>query len=287
MEIAFLGLGRMGTAIAGTLLRAGHRVRVWNRSPGKADALVAAGAILAATPREACEGAGAAFTMVADDAALDAVLEGEDGLLAGLAAGALHLSLSTISVAAADRVAARHTALGQQLVSAPVFGRPAVAEARQLWVVAAGSGDAIEQAQPLFDAIGRALFVVGETPSKANLVKLAGNFMILATAEALGEAMRLAEAGGVARDQMLEVLTGTLFDAPVTRIYGQLIAEERYRPAGFAAPLGLKDMRLAAEAAAPAGLRLPLLDLLRDHLAQVIEREGGDIDVAALATAAG
>lgn len=283
MIIAFLGLGRMGAAIAGNLLRAGHELRVWNRSPGKAATLVEAGATLAGTPREAAEGADAVFTMVADDAALFAVLEGRDGALAGLPAGALHVSQGTISVAAAERIAALHAERGQALVSAPVFGRPAVAEAGQLWIVAAGAPEALERAQPLFEVIGRAVFPVGETPSAANLVKLCGNFMILATVEAMGEAMSLAEQGGVSRAQLHAALAGTLFDGTIHKIYGPLVAEERYRPAGFAAPLGLKDMRLTGEAAAALGVPMPLLAILQDHLAETVAREGDDIDVSGMA----
>jgi 3-hydroxyisobutyrate dehydrogenase-like beta-hydroxyacid dehydrogenase len=274
----------MGSGIAASLIRAGHELRVWNRSPEKAGPLVTQGATHAATPREAAEGADAAFTMVADDNALMQVLEGPEGLLEGLAPDAIHISQSTISVAAADRIAALHATRGQHLVSAPVFGRPAVAEAGQLWVVTAGPQAALDRAQHLFEAIGRAVLPVGETPSAANLVKLCGNFMILATAEAMGEAMLLAEKGGVPRTRLLEILQGTLFDAPIYKIYGPLIAEQRWRPAGFAAPLGLKDMRLAGEAAESVGASLPLLQIVKDHLADAIAREGGDIDVAALAS---
>lgn len=283
MKLGFLGLGQMGAHIAANLLKAGHELHVWNRSPGKAESLVAQGAILAASPREAVEGADAVFTMVADDNALAAVMESEDGLLASLAPGALHISQSTVSVAAADRAAALHAERGQRFVSAPVFGRPAVAEAGQLWIVAGGAPQDIDSAQPLFDAIGRTVFRVGETPSAANLVKLAGNFMIMSTVEAYGEALALAERGGVARDKALEVFAGTIFDGTIHKIYGPMIAEQRYRPAGFAAPLGLKDMRLAGEAAATVGQPMPLLELLKTHLAETVATEGEDVDVTGLA----
>lgn len=283
MKLGFIGLGQMGAGIAANLLKAGHELRVWNRSLQKAEALVSKGAMLAATPREAAEGADAVFTMLADDAALTNVLEGSDGLLAGLPAGALHISLSTISVAASDRIAGLHADRGQHFVAAPVFGRPAVAEAGQLWIVAAGAPGALDAAQPLFDVIGRAVFRVGDTPSAANLVKLAGNFMIMSTVEAYGETMALAERGGVPRAQMLEVLSGTLFDGTIHKIYGPPIAEQRHRPAGFAAPLGLKDMRLAGEAAAALGQPMPLLDLLKLHLAETVATEGEDVDVTAMA----
>jgi 3-hydroxyisobutyrate dehydrogenase-like beta-hydroxyacid dehydrogenase len=285
MQLAFIGLGKMGAAIAGNLLRAGHQVSVWNRSPQKAEPLVAQGAILAATPREAAKGADAAFTMVADDSALMGVLEGPDGLLAGLPVGGIHISQSTIAVATAEKMAALHAERGQQLISAPVFGRPAAAEAGQLWVVTAGAPEALERAAPLFETIGRAVFPVGDSPVCANLVKLAGNFMILASAEVMGEAMRFAERGGVDRGKLLEVLQGTLFNGNFYGIYGPLLAEQRFRPAGFSAPLGLKDMRLAGEAADALGAELPILQIVKDHLAQAIASEGDDVDVAALITA--
>ncbi|MBO9713715.1 NAD(P)-dependent oxidoreductase [Sphingomonas sp.] len=283
MKLAFLGLGKMGVGIAANLLRAGHQLGVWNRSPGKADPLVAAGAAEAATPREACEGADAVFTMVADDAALMSVLEGPDGLLAGLPRGAIHVSQSTIAVATAERMGELHAERGQVLVSAPVFGRPAAAEAGQLWVVAAGPEDALATLAPLFEAIGRATYGVGAHAPCANLVKLAGNFMILANTEVMAEAMRLAERGGVDRKALLEVLQGTLFNGNYYNIYGPLVAEQRWRPAGFSAPLGLKDMRLAGEAAEGVGASLPVLEIVKQHLAEVIAREGEDIDVAGLA----
>jgi 3-hydroxyisobutyrate dehydrogenase-like beta-hydroxyacid dehydrogenase len=283
MKLGFLGLGQMGAGIASNLLKAGHELQVWNRSPEKADALVAQGATLAATPRDAASGTDAVFTMLADDAAVLGVVGGEDGILAGLPAGALHISHSTISVAASERIATLHAEHGQRYVAAPVFGRPAVAAAGQLWIVASGAAAAIDAAQPLFDAIGRTVFRVGDTPSAANLVKLAGNFMILSTVEAYGEAITLAERGGIARETLVEVLTGTIFDGTIHKIYGPLVAEQRYRPAGFAAPLGLKDMRLAGEAAETLGVTMPLLDLLKLHLAETVKTEGSDVDITAMA----
>lgn len=282
MRIGFLGLGRMGAAIAGNLLRAGHDVAVWNRSPGKADALAAAGATVAATPREAAEGRAVVLSMLADDAALQAVLRRADGLLGGLAEGALHVSLGTIGVATADMAVDLHVGRGQRYISAPVFGRPDAAAAAQLTIVAAGPAADIDRAQPLFDAIGRQTFRVGARPSAANLVKLSGNFMILAAMEAMAEAMALAEKGGVAPGLLLEVLTATLFDAPVYRNYGAMLVERRFRPAGFAAPLALKDMRLAGAAAEAARVPMPLLALLREHLVETLAKEGEEIDWSAI-----
>jgi 3-hydroxyisobutyrate dehydrogenase-like beta-hydroxyacid dehydrogenase len=278
MRIGFIGLGNMGAAIAANLVKAGHEVAVWNRTAAKARPLVALGAVLAATPREAAQGNAAVFTMLADDAALEGVIGDDSGLLAGLEKGALHISMSTVAVATAERLTAEHHAHGQRFLCAPVFGRPEAAAAAKLFIVAAGDPSDAALAQPLFHAIGQRVFYVGKKPAGASLVKLCGNFMILASIETLAEAMTLAEKGGVPKAQLLEVLTGSLFDAPVFHNYGKLLVEGRFRPAGFAAPLGLKDMRLAGQSAEALRVPMPLLGVLRDHLLQTIAVEGDDID---------
>jgi 3-hydroxyisobutyrate dehydrogenase-like beta-hydroxyacid dehydrogenase len=283
MRIGFIGLGNMGVAIAGNLVRARQDVAVWNRSADKARPLVDAGATLAQSPGAAAANRDIVFTMLADDAALDSVLTGENGLVAGLKPGALHVSMSTIAVATADRITAIHRQRGQHFLCAPVFGRPAAAAAAKLFIVAAGDSADFQLANPLFGAVSQRVFYLGDTPSAASLVKLCGNFMILSAIEALGEAMALAEKGGIAKQQLLEVLTGSLFDAPVYRTYGAILAEERFKPAGFAAPLGLKDMRLAGQSAEALRVPMPLLSLLRDHLLQAIAQEGEDVDWSAIA----
>jgi 3-hydroxyisobutyrate dehydrogenase-like beta-hydroxyacid dehydrogenase len=278
MRIGFIGLGSMGAAIAANLVKARHEVAVWNRSAAKAAPLVEAGAVLAATPKEAAVGREAVFTMLADDAALGAVLDGDAGLIAGLGKGALHISMSTIAVDTAERLTQQHRSRGQRFMCAPVFGRPEAAAAGKLFIVAAGDPDDVATATPLFSAIGQRAFAVGAKPSSASLVKLCGNFMILSAIESLAEAMTLAEKGGVPKAQLLEVLTGSLFDAPVFRNYGKILVDGRFKPAGFAAPLGLKDMRLAGQSAVKLRVPMPLLSLLRDHLLQTIAVEGEDID---------
>jgi 3-hydroxyisobutyrate dehydrogenase-like beta-hydroxyacid dehydrogenase len=278
MKIGFLGTGNMGAGMAANLLKAGHEVVVWNRSQAKAQPLIALGATGAATPRQAAAGRDAVITMLADDAALNSVASGEDGLIAGLGGQALHVSMSTIAVATADRLKQDHAAHGQRFVSAPVFGRPEAAAAAKLFIVAAGEEVDLRTAAPIFAAVSQRVFTLGNDAAAANLVKLCGNFMILAAVEAMGEAMTLAQKGGVPRAKLLEVLTGSLFDAPVYRNYGAMLAERNFRPAGFAAPLGLKDMRLAAQAADTLRVPMPLLSVLRDHLLQTIAVEGEDID---------
>jgi 3-hydroxyisobutyrate dehydrogenase-like beta-hydroxyacid dehydrogenase len=280
MKVGFIGLGRMGSAMAANLLRAGHQLAVWNRSPDKADPLVQRGARHATSPRDAAE-ADVVMTMLADDSAVEAAVYGEGGILGG---PALHVSHSTISVALADRLAADHQERSG-FVSAPVFGRPVAAETAKLFVVAAGLAGHIDLCEPLFMAMGQRVFRVGTRPSAANLVKLSGNFMIMSAVEAMAEAMTLAEKGGVDRATLLEVLTGTLFGAPVYQTYGDILVEDRFRPAGFAAPLGLKDMNLVDAAATASRVPMPVLGVVRDHLRAVIAQEGEDIDWAGVGLA--
>ena len=279
MKIGFIGLGQMGAAMASNLVQAGHDVTVWNRSPDKTEPLVAAGATRAERPVDAAQGDGV-MTMLADDAALETVVFDADGI-AG--APALHIGHSTISLALADRLA--DTAGPSGYVSAPVFGRPPAAAAGKLFVVAAGDDAALDRCQPLFEVIGQRVFRIGEKPSAANLVKLSGNFMIMAAVEALAEAMTLAEKNGVDRATLLEVLTGTLFGSPIYQTYGEILVEDRFRPAGFTAPLGLKDMSLVDAAATHAAVPMPLLGIVRDHLRGAIAQEGRDIDWAGIALA--
>lgn len=281
MKIGFIGLGQMGSGIAANLIKAGHEVTVYNRTAAKAEPLVKEGAKLAASVAEACKG-DAVFTMLANDEAITQVTHGGGGILANLAKGAMHISSSTISVALSEQLAADHAAAGQVYVAAPVFGRPAAAAAGQLFVVAAGAPDAVKTATPLFDAIGQKTFTISETPKAANLVKLSGNFLIAAVIESLGEAMALVSKGGVDKHQYLDILTSTLFSAPVYKTYGDLIASEKFEPAGFAAPLGAKDIRLALAAAEELRVTLPLASLLRDRFITLLAHGGDKLDWSAI-----
>lgn len=280
MKVGFIGLGQMGTAMAANLLKAGHEVTVWNRTPERADTLVKAGARLASCPRDAAAGE-TVMTMLADDAALEAVVYGPEGILD---APALHVSHSTISIALAERLQTDHETRGGY-VSAPVFGRPAAAEAAKLFVVAAGPSRSLDRCEPLFHAVAQRVFRIGDAASAANLVKLSGNFMILSAVEAMAEAMTLAERGGVARETLLEVLTGTLFGAPIYQTYGEILVSDRFRPAGFAAPLGLKNMNLVDAAATASRVPMPVLGVVRDHLRAAIAQEGEDVDWSGIALA--
>lgn len=281
MQIGFIGLGQMGSGMAGNLVKAGHAVTVYNRTQAKADALVAAGAARAAEVADACRGE-AVVTMLANDAAVEEVVFAPGGLIATLPKGALHVSASTISVALSERLAAAHAEAGQLYVSAPVFGRPEVAAAGNLFVVAAGAPPAIAAARPLFEAVGQRTFEVSDIPSRANLVKLSGNFLIACVIESLGEAMALVGKGGIDKGEYLELLTSTLFGAPVYKTYGRLLAEPGDRPVGFAAPLGLKDIKLALAAGEALEVPLPLASLLRDRFLTLLANGGADQDWSAI-----
>jgi len=281
MNIGFIGLGSMGAGMAENLLKAGHTVTVYNRTRSRAEALAAKGAQLAPTPAEACRG-DAVLTMVADDAALEAVTMGAKGILASLKPGAVHVSMSTISVALSARLEEAHTRAGSIYIAAPVFGRPEAAAAAKLFVVAAGPAAAIQRCQPLFDAMGQKTYVIGEGASAANVVKLSGNFMLAAAVESLGEALALVRKHGLDPAQFLELITGSIFTAPAYKTYGSIIVREAYQPAGFKMPLALKDVRLMLAAGEAAGVPLPLASLVRDHAIAAIARGYGEWDWSAL-----
>jgi 3-hydroxyisobutyrate dehydrogenase-like beta-hydroxyacid dehydrogenase len=281
MKVGFIGLGRMGVGMAGSLLRAGHEVTVYNRTAAKTRPLAEDGARVAGSIAEAAANP-VVFTMLSDDAALEAVVFGDEGLLHHLPSGALHVSSSTIGVVLSEGLARAHADAGRRYLAAPVFGRPEAAAAAKLFVVAAGEAGAIEEARPLFDAIGQKTFVVSDRAENANLVKLSGNFLLAAVVEGLGEAFALVGKAGLDRVQYLELLTSTLFDVPVYKNYGRLIVERAFEPAGFAAPLGHKDIRLALEAAERLRVPMPLASLLRDRFLTLLARGGERLDWSAV-----
>jgi 3-hydroxyisobutyrate dehydrogenase-like beta-hydroxyacid dehydrogenase len=277
MDAGLIGLGNMGTAIAKSLLRAGHRVTVYNRTRSRSEALREDGAIVAASPGEACR-SGIVFTMVADDEAVEALVSAESGILASLPRGGVHVSLSTISVALSDKLVAEHTKAGQGYLAAPVFGRPEAAEAGRLAVVVGGAEALVQKCRPLFEAMGPKLFVVGERPSMANVVKLSGNFLIATVLESLAEALAFARKSGVDAGALMEFLTTTLFNAPVYKTYGDLIVQGKHEPAGFALPLGLKDVRLVLQAAEAASVPMPIASVVRDRFITAMARGNKDKD---------
>jgi 3-hydroxyisobutyrate dehydrogenase-like beta-hydroxyacid dehydrogenase len=267
MKVGFIGLGNMGRGMARNLIKAGHIVTVYNRTRSHAEGLQKDGAVVAGTPGEACNGE-AVITMLADDNAVEQTAFGTkeaEGIVNALAANAIHISMSTISVALSDRLAEAHEVKGSAYVAAPVFGRPSAAEAGQMAIIAAGSADALKRCDPLFSTMGRHTFTVGDKPSIANLVKLIGNFALASMIETLGEAFALGRKAGLDSGLLLEILTGTLFPAPVYKSYGGMIARQEFEPAGFKLPLGLKDVRLVMQAAESLNVPLPLASLVRDH----------------------
>ena len=271
----------MGAGMAASLLKAGHDVTVYNRTRSKVETLVAQGARAAASVSNACRG-DAVLTMLADDGAVESVVFSRSGIIDSLPAGAIHISSSTISVALSERLEAAHAKAGQLFVAAPVIGRPDAAAAGQLFVVAAGAPDAVKAAASLFDAIGQKTFVVSETPKAGNLVKLSCNFLIASVIESVGEAMALIGKAGIDRRQYLDILTSTLFDASVYKTYGGLIAEGKFEPAGFAAPLGQKDIRLTLAAAEDLRVPMPLASLLRDRFLTLLAHGGDKLDWSAI-----
>jgi len=285
MDVGFIGLGQMGAGMAANLIKAGHDVAVYNRSPEKAEPLVRDGARAAETVADACRGE-VVFTMLADDAAVEGVAFGDGGILASLSKGATHVSSSTISTALSERLTRAHADAGQNFVAAPVFGRPDAAGAGKLFVIVAGEVGVIEKLSPLLDAIGQRTFTISDTPKNANLVKISGNFLIAVVIESLGEAMALVGKAGVDKHAYLEVLTSTLFAAPVYKTYGGLIADENFEPPGFAAPLGLKDIRLALTSGEELRVPLPFASLVRDRFVTLLAHGGEKLDWSALGSLA-
>jgi 3-hydroxyisobutyrate dehydrogenase-like beta-hydroxyacid dehydrogenase len=284
MKVGFIGLGRMGAGVAANLLKGGHELVAWNRSPGPVETLAAQGAGPAASPAEAFD-ADAVFSMLSDDRAVEsAVLE--SGALEAARPGCIHVNLATISVALAEGLEAAHRARGLGYVAAPVLGRPDAAAAAQLNVLCAGAPDAVALVRPLLDLIGRAVWPLGDAARQANVVKLACNFALASMIETLGEAGALANAYGVEPAALYEVMTGTLFNAPAYKTYSALIAERRFEPAGFALPLGLKDVRLALAAGDAAQAPLPIASALRDAFLEALAMGDGHKDWSALASGA-
>ena len=285
MKSGFIGLGQMGAGMAARLRGAGHDLTVFNRSAQRMQPLISQGAQGAKNIAAVCD-ADVVFTMLADDKALEDVVLGPDGMLAHLKPGAIHVSCSTVSVALSALLCHEHEQRQQGYIAAPVFGRPDAAAAGKLFVVAAGKQNLIDRVQPLFDVLGQRTFIVSDAPEKANLVKLSGNFMIASVIESLGESMALVEKGGVDRHQYLDLLTSTLFNAPVYKNYGSMIADRHFEPAGFAAHLGQKDMRLALAAAEELNVPLPFANVLRDRYLELAAHGGEHLDWSAIGSLA-
>jgi 3-hydroxyisobutyrate dehydrogenase-like beta-hydroxyacid dehydrogenase len=277
MNIAFIGLGRMGAGMARNLIRAGHSVTVFNRTREKAEALSGAGARVAHSPADSCRDAEAVMTMVADDPALEEIVFGNDGIAAAMKGDCIHVSHSTISTALSRKLTAEHARRNQGFLSVPVFGRPEHAESKNLVVVAAGPAGLVERCRPLFDAIGRQTHVIGAEPWQANVAKVCGNFMVISMIESLGEAIATLRKAGVAPETFLEIIN-RLMASPILALYGRIISQEQFEPAGFALKLGLKDVRLVLAAAEECAAPMPLASLVHDHLLAALAQGQGEMD---------
>ncbi|MGE7136540.1 NAD(P)-dependent oxidoreductase [Luteibacter sp. NPDC031894] len=285
VRIGFIGLGSMGAGMAANLLKAGHTVAVWNRSPEATQPLAEQGATVAERASAAAEGVEVLHSMLANDAAVrEVILDG--GVLDALPKGAVHVNHATISVALARELAVAHEARGLGYVAAPVFGRPSVAASGELNIVAAGKPEALARVLPLLEPLATKVWPMGDDPVRATIVKIGGNFLIGAAIESMAEASALTRAHGVSAKDFLEVMSGSLFASPVFKTYGGLIAQENYAPAGFKMSLGFKDIGLARAAAEAERVPMPFASVLHDTLLAALAAGEGDLDWSAMAKVA-
>jgi 3-hydroxyisobutyrate dehydrogenase-like beta-hydroxyacid dehydrogenase len=282
--IGFIGLGNMGLGVASSLLRAGHKLRVYNRTASKAASIVAQGATLVPRPSQVAEPGGIVITMLSDDTALEEIAHRDPSFLKMLSPGGIHISMSTVSPAISRRSATHHAAQNVGYVAAPVFGRPESAAAAKLWTCVSGEAAAKKRVHPILSAVSQTVFDFGEDPGAANVVKLCGNFLLIAALEAMAEAAVLAEKNGVNRKDLLSMLTHTLFACPVYQGYGQRLTDQKYETAGFRLSLALKDINLALDTAESSAVPMPLASLLHDRWLSAVAngRENMDATAAAL-----
>jgi 3-hydroxyisobutyrate dehydrogenase-like beta-hydroxyacid dehydrogenase len=292
MEIGVVGLGHMGTAIATRLIEAGHDVTVYNRTASKAEALLAKGAMLAHEPEGTASG-DIVITMLADDQALESVLfgdqkngDGSEGLIAHQGKGTIHVSMSTISVRLSRRIDSASTALGKKFISAPVMGRPDVAQRGELVVMAAGDGKLIKKSMDVFDAIGKETHIIGEHPEQANIAKLAANFMISSMIETFSEAFALVRKNGIDHHVFLDIMAKGFFASPIYEKYGKLIANGKFKTGAFTVRLQEKDTRLALEAAIESQVPMPFASVIENAFLTAIGTGKGDLDPCAISEVA-
>lgn len=284
MKIGFVGLGSMGSGMARNLIKAGFPLVVYNRTRNRAEALRELGAQVADTPAQAASGVDALITMLADDRAVRDVIFAPEKAIDSLHPGAVHISMSTIGVALSKQLSHAHQEKKQHYVAAPVFGRPEAAAAARLVIVAGGPSEQIERCRNLFTAMSQKIFVIGEEASNANVVKLSGNFLITTVIESLGEAFALARKSNIDVHKFLEILTDTLFNAPIYKTYGGMIADRKFEPPGFRLPLGFKDNRLVIAAAEDASVPMPMANIIHDHFVEAMAQGMADADWAAIAS---
>jgi 3-hydroxyisobutyrate dehydrogenase-like beta-hydroxyacid dehydrogenase len=280
MKIGFIGLGRMGSAMAANLVKAGYEVTVWNRSPQAMENIALLGAYAAKSLQEVAKSE-IIISMLADDGAIECVFI-DQGVIDTMAINSIHVNMATVSVKLAARLAEMHAERKTGYISAPVLGRPNVAQAGNLNVLIAGKEASVVAVSPILAVLGQRLWNFGENPVAANAAKLAMNLMIASAIEAMAEAMTLASAYGVERAEFINMATGTLFPVPVYQGYGKLMVDRVFEPAGFKLSLGLKDIGLVLRAAESENLPLPFASILRDNLLEAMAHGQLEMDWASL-----
>ena len=283
MKVGFIGLGQMGSAMARNLIKAGHTLVVFNRTKSRAEDLRRVGATVVESTADTATEVDVLITMLADDRAIEEAVLGPGQALESLPQDAVHVGMSTISIALSKRLQAAHRERLQHYIAAPVFGRPEAAAEAKLFIVAAGPAQQIERCQTLFDAMGQKTFVVDENPPSANVVKVTGNFLITVILEGLAEAFSLARKSGVDSQKFLEILTGSLFAAPIFKTYGAMIAAGKFEPVGFKLPLGFKDNRLVLAAAEESAVPMPIASLVHDRFVAALAQGLSESDWSAIA----
>ena len=283
MKVGFIGLGSMGAGMSRNLIKAGHDLVVYNRTRSHAQEMRSLGAKVADSASEAAVGAEALITMLADDRAVQDVIFEPGAAIESLPEGAVHISMSTISVDLSRKLAKSHADKHQNYIAAPVFGRPDAAAAGKLFIVSAGPSESIERCRSLFAAMGQKTFMINEDAPAANLIKLSGNFLTTTVIESLAECFALMRKAGVDPRRFLEVLTNSLFSAPVYKTYGAMIAAETFEPVGFKLPLGFKDNRLLLAAAEEASVPMPMASLMHDRFVAALAQGLENADWSAIA----
>ncbi len=277
-NIGFIGLGSMGINMAKNLIKEGYHLQIYNRTISKADELYQASVTVCKTPAEAAKGVHAVITMLSEDEVLKESVLGEDGILKTLQQNAVHISMSTISPDTARLLADKHQEAGNLYLAAPVFGRPEAAAAKKLFICTSGDKQAKEIAKPILESLGQGIFDFGEVVGSANVLKIAGNFMIMASLEIMAEAFTLAEKNGLDRLKVAEFFGATLFNAPIYQNYGRLIANKQYEQVGFKSKLGYKDARLAFKLSQQSETPMPVATVVHNRLLASVAKGWGDRD---------
>lgn len=284
MEVGFIGVGRMGKAMARNIMKAGHKVRAWDKSPAALTEIRKDGAEIAPSAREAFGGDAVISMLPNDDAMRELFIDGD--VLPKNGSATVHINTATASVTFTEELTAVHAQRRIPYISATVFGRPEMAAERNLNILAAGDPQAIEKVQPIFDAMGKKTWRLGEVPRSSNVAKVAGNLMVACILEAMGEAAALARAYKMSPVEVLDIVVNSVFHVPIYRIYAGLIGNATFEPPGFDLILGLKDAKLALEAGEDAHVPLPFASVLRDNYLDAIAHGDAGADWSAIAKVA-